>query len=72
MLSREVPIDPVHAALLFVDVQNYNARPDGGEYAKMNATERDERYGYFFRVMQETALPNMQRLQADVAAHVSR
>jgi ureidoacrylate peracid hydrolase len=64
MLSREVPIDPVHAALLFVDVQNYNARPDGGEYAKMNATERDECYGYFFRVMQETALPNMQRLQA--------
>ena len=25
MLSREVPIDPAHAALLFVDVQNYNA-----------------------------------------------
>ena len=35
MLSREVPIDPAHAALLFVDVQNYNARPDGGEYAGM-------------------------------------
>ena len=27
MLSREVPIDAAHAALLFVDVQNYNARP---------------------------------------------
>jgi ureidoacrylate peracid hydrolase len=62
MLSREVPIDLPHAALLF-DVQNYNARPDGGAYAQMSATERDERYGYFFRVMQETALPNMQRLQ---------
>jgi ureidoacrylate peracid hydrolase len=64
MLSREVPIDPEHAALLFVDVQNYNARADGGEYAKMSATERDERYGYFFRIMQDIALPNMQRLQS--------
>ena len=64
MLSREVPIDAAHAALLFVDVQNYNARPDGGDIPSMSATERDDRYGYFFRVMRETALPNMQRLQA--------
>jgi ureidoacrylate peracid hydrolase len=63
MPSREVPIDPAHAALLFVDVQNYNARPDGGEYAGMSAEERDARYGYFFRVMRETALPNLRRLQ---------
>ena len=63
-LSRDVPIDPAHAALLFVDVQNYNARPDGGEYAGLTAEERDARYGDFFRVMRETALPNMQRLQA--------
>jgi ureidoacrylate peracid hydrolase len=63
-LSRAVPIDPAHAALLFVDVQNYNARPDGGEYAGLGTEERDARYGDFFRVMRETALPNMQRLQA--------
>jgi ureidoacrylate peracid hydrolase len=63
-LSRDVPIDPAHAALLFVDVQNYNARPDGGEYAALSEAERDARYGEFFRVMRETALPNMQRLQA--------
>jgi len=62
-LSRDVPIDPAHAALLFVDVQNYNARPDGGEYAGLTETEREARYGYFFRTMQATALPNMQRLQ---------
>ena len=62
--SRDVPIDPAHAALLFVDVQNYNARPDGGAYNGMSAAERDARYGYFFRVMHEMALPNMQRLQA--------
>ncbi len=63
-LSRDVPIDPAHAALLFVDVQNYNGRPDGGEYAELSVAERDERYGDFFRTMQATALPNMQRLQA--------
>ncbi len=63
-LSRDVPIDPAHAALLFVDVQNYNARPDGGEYASLSEAERTARYGWFFEVMQQTALPNMQRLQA--------
>ena len=63
MLSRYVPIDPAHAVLLFVDVQNYNARPDGSEYAGMSAAERETRYGYFFQMMRETALPNMQRLQ---------
>jgi ureidoacrylate peracid hydrolase len=63
-LSRDVPIDPAHAAMLFVDVQNYNARHDGGEYAALSVVEREERYGYFFRLMRETALPNMQRLQA--------
>lgn len=63
-LSREVPIDPTRAALLFVDVQNYNARPDGGEYAGLSEAECDARYGWFFTVMRETAVPNMRRLQA--------
>ena len=30
-LSREVEIDPRHAAFLIVDVQNYTARREGGE-----------------------------------------
>ena len=51
-------------ALLFIDVQNYNAGPDGGEFADMNPAERDARYGWFFRTMQATAVPNMQRVQA--------
>jgi len=62
--SRDVPILPGHAALLFVDVQNYTAREDGGEYAALGETERQARYGWFFQVMRETAVPNMQRLQA--------
>lgn len=60
--SREVAIDPEHAALLFVDVQNYNARPDGGEYAGLDPAEVEARFGEFFRVMQASAVPNMQRL----------
>ncbi len=62
-LSRELEIDPRHAALLFIDIQNYNARRDGGEYAGMGKAEQETRYGFFFRTLQQTALPNMQRLQ---------
>ena len=29
--SREVPIDPAHAALLIIDVQNYCAGPEPGK-----------------------------------------
>ena len=63
-LSREVPIDPAHAAMLVIDVQNYNAAPDGGAYAALDPAVRDERYGYFFATMRDTAVPNMARLQA--------
>ena len=63
VFSRDLPIDPAHAALLFVDVQNYTAREDGGEYASLAATERKARYGWFFDTMRDTAVPNMRRLQ---------
>ena len=63
-LSRDVPVDIEHAALLFVDVQNYNARVDGGEYSHLDPADRQARYGEFFRVMAARALPNMRRLQA--------
>lgn len=63
-LSRDVEIDPAHAALLFIDVQNYVATENGGEYAQMDPKARDEKLGFFFRTMQETAIPNMQRLQS--------
>jgi ureidoacrylate peracid hydrolase len=41
MLGREVEIDPAHAALLFIDVQNYIAHPDGGEYRGMDPSEME-------------------------------
>ncbi len=62
-LSRDVEIDPQHAALLFIDVQNYCAGPDGSEYAHMSLEAREEKLGFFFRTMRETAVPNMQSLQ---------
>jgi ureidoacrylate peracid hydrolase len=51
-LSREVPIEPAHAALLIIDVQNYCVRP------KTGATK------YFRRSLTEMVLPNIQRLQS--------
>ena len=63
-LSREVPIDPAHAALLFVDVQNYNAGPDGGEWRNADPAELERTHGFFFRTMRDRAVPNMARLQA--------
>ena len=62
-LSREIAIEPAHTALLFVDVQKYNCSRNGGEYAHLSPGEKEERYGYFFRTLQDSALPNMARLQ---------
>jgi ureidoacrylate peracid hydrolase len=50
--SREVPIDPAHAALLIIDVQNYCVRPGVG------ASE------YFRYSLQDSVLPNIRRLQS--------
>ena len=63
MLSREVEIEPRQAALLFIDVQNYNCRRDGAAYTQLAEAEREERYGFFFHTLEEAALPNMGRLQ---------
>ena len=64
-LSREIPIDVRCSALLFIDVQNYNARPDGGEYKNEGYTpnEAEASYEYFFSDLKTNVIPNMQRLQ---------
>jgi ureidoacrylate peracid hydrolase len=51
-LSREVPIDPAHAALLIIDVQNYcaSAKPGQSEY--------------FRQSLKDVVLPNIRRLQS--------
>jgi len=62
-LSREIEIEPARTALLFVDVQKYNCTWDGGEYVHLSSAERAARYGYFFRTLKDSALPNMVLLQ---------
>ena len=49
-LSREVPIDPAHAALLIIDVQNYCIAAD--------------KSGYFDRSLRKVVLPNIRRLRS--------
>jgi ureidoacrylate peracid hydrolase len=61
--SRDVPIEPKHTALLFVDVQKYNCTWEGSEYAHLSAAEKEERFAYFFRNLRDEALPNMVSLQ---------
>ena len=50
--SREVPIDPAHAALLIVDVQNYCTAGQAGQSE------------YFRHSLGDVVLPNIQRLQS--------
>lgn len=63
-LSREIEIIPQEAALLFVDVQNYNATAAGGEFAAMTPERVQREYGWFFETLRNDAVPNMRRLQA--------
>ncbi len=64
-LSREIPVEPEKTALLFIDVQNYNARPDGGEYRNIGLSSKEarRRHAYFFERLEKVALPAMARLQ---------
>jgi len=55
-----VPIDPAHAALLIVDVQNYCAHPDGAGSHILDPQQRH----YLFGHLHETVLTNLQLLQS--------
>ncbi len=61
-MTREVPIDPRQTALIFIDVQNYAAHPQGSEFKSLSAEEMAD-FSYYFERLESTALPNMQRLQ---------
>ncbi|MGH7118221.1 MAG: isochorismatase family cysteine hydrolase [Acetobacteraceae bacterium] len=63
-LNRNVPLQKRQCALLFIDVQKYFA-PRGGAHAHLPPAAAAAKYGYFFREMQQRAIPNMQRLQRD-------
>lgn len=62
--TREIPLEPEGAALLFVDVQNFSVRRDGGDFASVADEDIAEEYGYYFDRLAHVAIPNMQRLQS--------
>jgi ureidoacrylate peracid hydrolase len=63
-LTRDVPLTPAQSALLFIDVQNFCAHREGGEYAGLAADELEATHGWYFRALEQRVVPNMQRLQA--------
>ncbi|WP_068118943.1 isochorismatase family cysteine hydrolase [Tropicimonas marinistellae] len=63
-LTRNVPLTPAQSALLFIDVQNYCAHRDGGELKDVEPSVVEERYGWYFDMLDTRVIPNMQRLQS--------
>lgn len=63
LTTRDVPIDPGASALLFIDVQNFSVRRDGGEFRDVSDAEISGKYGYYFDRLHNVAIPNMRRLQ---------
>ncbi len=61
--TRDVPVEVPHTTLLFIDVQNYCAVRNGGEFKDMTPAEFEERLGWFFGQMEGHVVPNMRRLQ---------
>jgi ureidoacrylate peracid hydrolase len=68
LTTRDVLVEPAHTTLLFIDVQNYCAIPEGGEFARYSAAEKEEKFGWFFQEMRERTIPTMQRLRAGCRA----
>ena len=63
-LSRNKPLIPAESALLFIDVQNFAAHPQGAEFKDLEVDEFEEKYGWFFQQLGDSVIPNMQRLQS--------
>lgn len=64
LTTRDVPIIPKHAAVLFIDVQNFSAHREGGEFKNMSDEDVSMKYGWFFDRIESETLANMARLQA--------
>jgi len=62
LTTRHVQLDPSCSAILFIDVQNFCACRDGGEFKDVPQSEIDTKYTYYFDRLKKVAVPNMQRL----------
>jgi ureidoacrylate peracid hydrolase len=62
LTTRDVALQPERAALLVIDVQNFSAHRDGGEFRGLSAENFERRYGWFFRHIGSETIPNIARL----------
>ncbi|MGD9538510.1 MAG: isochorismatase family cysteine hydrolase [Alphaproteobacteria bacterium] len=60
--TRDLPLEPGRSALLVIDVQNYCAHRNGGEFAGLAPEAFEARFGAFFARFERAALPNLRRL----------
>ena len=63
-LTRDVPVQPDQAALLFIDVQNFAAHREGAEFDGVSPEEFAQKYGWFFDELDARVIPNMQAIQS--------
>ncbi len=63
-LTRNVPIEPGQAAILYVDVQNFSAHRKGAEFADLDEKTFEEKYRWYFDRLDADVIPRMQKLQA--------
>lgn len=63
-LTRNVPIEPGQAAILYVDVQNFSAHRKGAEFADLDENTFEEKYRWYFDRLDADVIPRMQELQA--------
>ncbi len=63
-MSRDLPLVAEQSALLFIDVQNWSVRREGGEFNGLSENEIAGKYAYYFERLYKHVIPNMQRLQA--------
>lgn len=62
-LTRNLPIEPEHSALLFIDVQNFSAHRDGGEFKELSKDGLSPEIEWFFEQLNSRVIPNMQAIQ---------
>jgi ureidoacrylate peracid hydrolase len=61
--SRDIPIVPDRAALLFVDVQNFSCHEHGAEWTDMDPAERAAKKEPFLTQFRAEVLPRMQAVR---------
>jgi ureidoacrylate peracid hydrolase len=62
MLTRDVPLVSKESCVLFIDVQNFSCKRNGGEFATLSAADLEAKYGWYFREIETRTIPAMQRL----------